>query len=147
MVHSSAFQFYNAHNTDKSTCTHCMYAPTKHFSIHTLLNTTVSTRFRFVALLFCQNLSIMGETEKAAAEAAVVPPPQQPAALPLGPQTGVKYPIQESHFVVSRPCVTVLAVLTIYSSTVLCLSFVLSYSCRPVIFLSYLRNAELFFMF
>ncbi len=90
-------------NTDKSTCTHCMYAPTKHYSIYTLLNTTVSTRFRFVALL-CQNLSIMGETEKAAAEAAVVPPPQQPAALPLGPQPGVKYPIQESHFVISRPC-------------------------------------------
>jgi hypothetical protein len=35
----------------------------------------------------------------------------------------------------------------IYLSRVLCLSFVLSYSCRPVIFLSYLRNAELFFMF
>jgi hypothetical protein len=43
----------------------------------------------------------MGETEKTASEAAVVPPPQPPAALPLGPQPGVKYPIQESHFVIS----------------------------------------------
>jgi hypothetical protein len=34
----------------------------------------------------------------------------------------------------------------IYSSRILCLSFVLSYSCHPVI-LSYLLNAELFFMF
>ncbi len=34
----------------------------------------------------------------------------------------------------------------IYLPRILCLSFVLSYSCRPVI-LSYLRNAELFFMF
>jgi hypothetical protein len=84
-----------------------MYAPTKHYSICTLLNTTtVSTHFRFIALL-CQNLSSMGETEKVAAEAAVVPPPpQQPAALPLGPQPGVKYPIQESHFVISRLCCT-----------------------------------------
>jgi hypothetical protein len=50
----------------------------------------------------------MGETEKPAAEAAVVPPPPHPpAALPLGPQPGVKYPIQESHFMVSRPVVLI----------------------------------------
>ena len=54
-------------------------------------------------------------------------------------------------FVLSLCFRYVLAVLlTIYLSRVLCLSFVLSYSflssCHPVI-LSYLRNAELFFMF